>query len=161
MKGLRITYDDAFKAVNTLAITFALPNKSEPEAIAKLWVDHMDGIEPGELKRAVEKYIRDGGRFFPRVKDIRALAMEYRSRVIAAKGEQRPKDWNQTLDGPCPVCGARIRNLTAAEQGLPETRPNGTPFPPRLGVLHDEQRHRRANVPIVGYSTANVRQGAA
>ena len=64
--------------------------------------------------------------------------------------------WEADQRGPCPVCGAEIRLLTAEERGWKAvgiTTPGHTPGS-RFGVLHDYYDHRRARIAPVGYYSA-------
>lgn len=160
--GPRITYDDCLMAVNTLAITHALPNGGKAEDVARVWHNALEGVGPGELKRAVKRFHQVGGRFFPKPSEIREIALEYRASVIGARANTAPDDY----DGPCSVCGATLRQLTPAEQGITEVysvrlgrmvKLEESEFqpPPRYGYYHDVALHERKRRPWAGYPIPN------
>ena len=80
--------------------------------------------------------------------------------IPATEGERnrlaRYLRWEADQRGPCPVCGAELRLLTAAERGWKPVRITPEGFEPgkRFGVLHDYYDHRRAGIAPVGHYQA-------
>ena len=111
------------------------------------WVLGSD-ITQVELMTAVSEYAKAGGRFFPTPSQIRTLAIAGRRDNVTSTGTS--SDWNQTLEGPCPTCGALLRLLEPGEQvnyGWDDEKrayvnQNTVPKAARYGVLHDLARHR-------------------
>ena len=62
--------------------------------------------------------------------------------------------WESHQFGPCPVCGAEVRQLTAEERGWERVALTAKDHEPgkRFGVLHAWFDHKMAGVAPVGYS---------
>lgn len=159
---MSVTELDIKQAVRRLSAVF---NMSKPEAeVVSAWKWVLgDDLDPIELSKAVTEYAKSGARYFPTAGQIREAAIHARTATTVAPQRQ---NWNQTLDGPCPVCGAVLREITAAERGatqiwdrdergvhgLRDRTPAELKQLDGYGVVHDSERHRIANEPIVGYA---------
>lgn len=70
--------------------------------------------------------------------------------------ETRYRAWEQTHDGPCPVCGAVVQRVAREKLGWKWHEIQGTKYrrgstdAPLYRVLHDYRKHQLAGVPHVG-----------
>lgn len=163
MSTAKVTAFDARGHIEQLqAAGYRLPDGTTIERLAKIWGDVLEGITIDELADAVRTYLRDGSRYWPKPYEIRQIALDARreaGHVVGGGGDLRSRyrAWEQhNADGsPCPVCGAVLQSLTAAQRGAPEGAP------PRYGVYHDVGEHRRRKVPHVGYPVSKDHEGVA
>ena len=158
---------DAQAAINRLRFVYPLPRDVTVGEAATAWAEVLGDLSVDDLDAAVTAYLKNGGRHFPKPAEIRRLAAA--NRANQTNGGQ-PSDlrsrylcWEQTNDGPCPVCGAVLQLVTDpfahravwdADRGMMRKRTSDDPPPPkRYGILHDGPRHAAAGVPAVGYRT--------
>lgn len=151
-----VTEHDIRRQVRRL---LAVYNTSKPEdeiVEAWQWVLGSD-VEPVELMAAVSDYAKSGARYMPTPGALREAAIAKRAGRPPDSGS--PSDWNQTLDGPCPVCGAVLQLAPdPVDLGVYDARAgkwrertaDDSPPPKRYRVLHDGHLHRERGEPIVG-----------
>ena len=132
----------------------------DADAFLDLCYDRFRGkpFDSTHLMVAVNGIIDGGDSYFPKVGRLLALMAEVRSED--QQGKQGPSsDWNQTLEGPCPTCGALLRLLEPEDQvnyawddeKRAYVNQNAIPKANRYGVLHDLAKHRSAGTVAVGY----------
>lgn len=123
------------------------------------WHDILRGFDGETVKRAARKYAQSNARFFPTPGQISEIARELQAETFGDKPIAEPA-WDQRQEGPCPVCGA-VLQLVTDPQAAREVWTVGkwrrrtqtdAPAPKRYQVIHDAERHRIAEVPIVGMS---------
>ncbi len=152
---------DVGRAVNKLrAAGFTVPAGVSELDLARGWRHVLGGISSAELHRAVDGYLRSDRTYWPKPGQLLAVLEADPHRAVAAIDS--PRGWDQTHEGPCPVCGAVLQLLTA-RQAHPDTADlvwdrgrmrqrtsEDREQPQRYGVLHDRARHAEAGVPCVG-----------
>lgn len=152
---------------------YRAPNNGDLEHTAAVWVKVLEGIEAHEFRQAVERYLRSDARYFPRPGHIRNVALEGRANGNAPLHtlEAQYLRWEASQEGPCPVCGATLRMVSADESDTPPViwdpeldrirkRTEDDPSPPdRLAVMHDPTEHAAARVPHVGPGGEAEREG--
>ena len=152
-----VTEIDIRRQVRRLEVVFSTKKTTDEIVEAWKWV-LADDLDADELMKAVSDYAKSGGRYFPTPGQIREIALV--GRVAGIYGQKAgPKAWDQTLDGPCPICGAVLRMLKPEEQvqfGWDEKdgkfmHMGADSECSRFGVLHDRRKHEQANQPAVGY----------
>lgn len=151
-----VTELDIRKQVRRLEAVYRAPKSTDELVESWKWVLGSD-VSPEELMAAVSDYAKSSARYFPTPGQIREAA--FLRRTHSGEAHQGPKDWTQTMDGPCPVCGAVLRMLdpdeqvqTAWDDVAGEYTHQGAPaLNPRFGVLHDRRQHESARTPAVGF----------
>lgn len=129
-----ITQLDAEREIKRLVSAgYNPPGESTAEGMSRIWADVFDGVAVEELRTAVSRYIRDGGRFWPRPGELRTMALGTRNNGTPTDLRSRYYAWEQTHEGGCPVCGAVLQL-----------------FEGRYAVVHDFHEHRRQGIPHVG-----------
>lgn len=153
MMRVRVTREDAARAIQRLSTVYPLRRGTTVEGLSAIWADALEGIEPGELRAAVDAILREyEGRWFPTPHQVRQYAVRERgSRVDPGDLRTIYGRWTEG-DGPCPVCRESIRLLTAEERGA---RPGS---PHRYGVLHDASKHRAVGIPPRGLAREPLRE---
>lgn len=134
-----ITQMDVRRMLRTLQDAgYNIPRDTDDKRLARVWCRYMSGFDVEAVNAAVDGYIRDGKHYWPKPGEILQ-----RAREGGAKGPGETDDsprgrylrWEQTHDGPCPVCGATI--------GL-----HGSP--PRYHYRHNADEHHRQDIPHIG-----------
>lgn len=151
---------DLKREIRKLAIAYGKPEHPEEETVG-LWRNVLDGISDRAVSAAVLQYVRSPARFFPRAGQIADIAREIESSTFGdMRRSEKPPDWNQHQEGPCPVCGAVLQlaqdphdggEVWDARRGKWRRRTDDDPEPPRrYRILHDGWAHKERGVPAVG-----------
>ena len=151
-----VTEIDLRKQIRRLEAVYRAPKPTDELVASWAWV--LSDVEPGEPMGAVSDYARSPARYFPTPGQIREAALLRRVESGGA-AQLGPRSWNQTLKGPCPVCGAVLRMLKPEEQvqfGWDEEsgkfmHMGAEAQGERFGVLHDRRKHESAHEPAIGY----------
>lgn len=148
---MKISAFDTRKQIDRIhGMGYTIPSGTTVDRLAAGWLDMMEGLERHELELAVTGYLRDGSTYWPKPGQIRQRAIAIRGedpKVGRTDLRSRYLAWESTHEGPCPVCNATVRLLTAEERGVH----NGGAGAKRFGVYHDHRAHRLEKVPWVGY----------
>lgn len=132
---------------------------------AGVWRDVLGGVDLLTLRRAVDGYIANGSRYWPKPGEIRELAFSLRRDTPGMERRIEPQTlrgiyiaWEQHHEdgSPCPVCQAVFQKIARERKGYRWNPMEGKKYPrgstdaPFWGVLHDPRRHQAAQVPHVG-----------
>lgn len=142
----RVTISDVREQIQRLTFVYALPKGVQMGPLAEAWTEALEGVNPSEMQQAVGDYIRGGGTYFPKPSEIRRRVLETRQQHGAKKATDlrgRYYAWEQSHEGPCPVCGAVLQLYEG-----------------RYHVIHDYPEHQRQRVPHVGRPYPPAEAGA-
>lgn len=150
---------DMRRELRRLAVAYGKPAEAEDELVG-LWRHVLDGISDRGIVDAVNRYVRSPARFFPRAGVILEIAQEIEASRFGDGGSDRPTDWNQLQEGPCPVCGAVLQmardphdggEVWDLAKGKWRKHIENDPEPPlRFRVLHDGWLHKSRGISAVG-----------
>ena len=145
----------------------AYPSRGRRDEVANVWIDVLADLSPRQLERAVLEYMRTDTQYMPAPGQLLALVSNANGAgtvpgrgSVHQTGKQKQASiyhaWEQSHEGPCPVCGARLEALTPEERGWNAVGMTPEGFSPgaRFGVLHHGERHRLAGIPAIGEVTA-------
>jgi len=119
---------------------YSIPRDTLIDKMAETYAKALGHFTLDVLKQALAEYIQTSSRGFPRPADLYPLAKS----IAAAPTKNSLSDdyfrWYQEgVWGGCPVCDSVLEGLDSPRRPL---------------VYHDLQRHREAQVPIIGGNNA-------
>jgi hypothetical protein len=137
---LECTDHDVGSAIRKItAAGYNLPKDSTVDGLTRVWRRVLEGVEPEQLRQAVDAWLREGDRYFPRPGTIRKHAIATRSGEPNAWDlEARYLSWEQHHDGPCPVCGGGLEECDVQDGAG------------RWHIVHEPTAHDAKGIPWVG-----------
>lgn len=146
-KPAKLTLIDVQRSVARLAVSYPLPKGQTQESVSQVWFEALSGFSGRTVQQGLANLLQyHEGTFWPSVNVVRHYCQRVESNRPASALADRYRMWEMGRgSGPCPVCGADLRELTAEERGAPPGAPT------RFGVLHDVNAHREKGIPHVGH----------
>ena len=115
---------------------YAIPRDTQIDKMAETYAKALGHFDLPVLKEALAEYIQTSSRGFPRPADLYPLAKSIAATPVKNDLGDLYFIWYQSgMWGGCPVCDSVLEGLDSPRRPL---------------VHHDLQRHREAQVPIVG-----------
>lgn len=158
--------DDAKLRSQIRRLETVYPTKRDTDDLLQAWKWVLaDELAYDELMSAVSEYAKSPASYFPSPGKLLEIALRQRS-DSGRSGPVRAVGWDQSQEGPCPVCGASLKLLTPEERGqthvfdakawtsipIATLREMGADVPPSIyGIVHDLRQHETAGVPAIGF----------
>ena len=144
---MSVTDLDLRRALKVLCSEYKMPADLDDKLF--IWRETIGKKSPtsAELMLAVYRVCetRDRNSGFP----TPFVVLDALQQIRREEATQRQRSTRWSGDGPCPVCGAPLRELTAEEQATNGGEPS-TSGRPRWGWFHDLDEHDRQGEPAIG-----------